>query len=294
MTPSRAQQLATLIVIVTGVLYGVYWLPVRQIEAMGLPGAWGTVAVTLAGALFLLPRILRRRSELLLTDPWAAVFVALGGAAFALYSIGFVFGHVSMIILLWFLTPVWSTLIARCVMGWPTPRPRLWAIVVGLVGLFVMLSAGGQMPLPQGLGEWMALCAGMIWAVATTGIRVRPEMPPMVAGFLFSSGAAVTGLGVAPVLAPWPDLGALASPGLLIVIVLGTGALWWGALMAGLMWAAARLDPARVGILLMAEVLIGSVTAALIAGERMSPWEMAGGALVLVAGVMEVWPVKRA
>jgi drug/metabolite transporter (DMT)-like permease len=64
--------------------------------------------------------------------------------------------------------------------------------------------------------------------------------------------------------------------------------------MAGLMWAAARLEPARVGILLMAEVLVGVVSAALIAGEALGTLEILGGLLVLSAGVLEVWPVRSA
>jgi drug/metabolite transporter (DMT)-like permease len=62
--------------------------------------------------------------------------------------------------------------------------------------------------------------------------------------------------------------------------------------MAALMWAAARLEPARVGILLMAEVLIGTVSAAVLAGEALGAVELIGGALVLAAGVLEVWPVR--
>ncbi|WP_339985124.1 DMT family transporter [Gymnodinialimonas ulvae] len=291
---ARETRLATAIVIAIGVLYGLYWMPVRQIAEMGLPGAWGTFAITLTGSLLLLPRILRRTDAVRAADPMALTAVALGGAAFALYSIGFVYGRVAMIILLWFLTPIWSTLITRFILGWPTTRLRLWAIFAGLAGLLVMLGAGGQVPLPRGIGEWMALLAGMIWAVSTTGVRLRPEVEPITAGFIFTLGAALTSLALAPLLAPWPDLGAIANPAALIPVAIGTGALWWGTAMAALMWAAARLDPARVGILLMAEVLIGTATAALWAGETLSFAEILGGALVLVAAVLEIWPTRRA
>ncbi|MEX3014549.1 DMT family transporter [Gymnodinialimonas hymeniacidonis] len=293
MTRARERTVATLIVVAIGVLYGLYWLPVRQIAEMGLPGAWGTAAITLAGTALLIPRILRRPEELWQADPLALASVALGGAAFALYSIGFVYGHVAMIILLWFLTPVWSTLITRFILGWPTTKLRLWAIFTGLAGLFVMLGAGGQVPLPGNIGEWMALLAGMVWAVATTGIRTRPEMPPIAAGFVFTAGAALCSLAIAPFLASWPDFSAINNPAAMIPVAIGTGGLWWGFAMAALVWAAARLDPARVGILLMAEVLIGSATAAVWAGETLSSTQVVGGALVLVAGVLEVWPTRR-
>ena len=86
---------------------------------------------------------------------------------------------------------------------------------------------------------------------------------------------------------PVPE--ALRAAGLALL----AGGLWWAASVAALIWAVARLDPARVGILLMAEVLVGAASAALIAGERLSAMELAGGALVLLAGVLEVWPVRR-
>lgn len=58
------------------------------------------------------------------------------------------------------------------------------------------------------------------------------------------------------------------------------------------MWATLRLDPARVGILLMTEVIFGAITAAIFAGESLSTSEMIGGALVILCGLLEVWPTK--
>ncbi|APE45003.1 EamA family transporter [Sulfitobacter alexandrii] len=282
---------ATLIVVFTGVLWGFYWLPVRTLAGMGLAGPWGTAAITAAATVFLAPVALRGQSLLCRERRRAIAFVALGGAAFSLYSVALVYGRVAIIILLFFLTPVWSTLIARYVMGWRTPILRYFAIAFGLAGLGVMLGAQGQVPLPRNTGEWIALLSGMLWAVATTGIRATPELPAPQAAFVFAGGATVTTLCIGPLLSPWqsPD----GSPLAMLAIVLGTGGLWWGLSMASLMWATVRLDPARVGILLMAEVLIGAASAAVLASEALSPLEMIGGALVLCAGLLEVWPVRR-
>ena len=64
--------------------------------------------------------------------------------------------------------------------------------------------------------------------------------------------------------------------------------------MAGIMWAATKLEPARVGILLMAEVFVSAVSAALIIGEGLTAVEMLGGGLVVFAGLLEVLPQRRA
>ncbi|MEP3438659.1 MAG: EamA family transporter [Hoeflea sp.] len=149
MITKQNTSLATAVVIFTGALWGLYWIPVRSLTGNGLAGAWGTVAITLAGALLLSPMAIVKRRELLRTDPLALASIALGGAAFALYSVGFVYGRVAIVILLYFLTPVWSTLIGRYVMGWRTTRLRVLSIVVGLAGLSVMLGANGEIPLPR-------------------------------------------------------------------------------------------------------------------------------------------------
>lgn len=288
MQETRPPILASLIVVATGVLWGFYWMPVRHLAGDGLDGAWGTLVITLSAVVVLLPFAAWHWRDLRSASPLALGAVALGGAAFALYSVGFVYGRVALIILLFFLTPVWSALIGRYVMGWPIGRLRGLAILVGIAGLTIMLGADGTVPMPRGAGEWMALLSGVMWAVATTGIRVRKEIRPAAAAFVFALGASVaTGVlllsfegktgGFEPEALPW---------------AMFAGVLWWGVSMASLMWATARLDPARVGILLMSEVLVGAGSAALFAGEHLSRSEIAGGALVLCAAVLEVWPVR--
>ena len=283
--------LASALVLMTGIFWGIYWFPVRALAELGLDGAWGTGAITMAAMIFLLPFAAAGRAELRGADPVGVVSIALGGGAFALYSIGFLYGKVALVVLLWFFSPVWSVLIARYVLRWSVPRLRLVAIAVGLAGLFIMLGGEGDVPVPRDLGEWMAFVGGLVWAWATAGMRLKSEVPPGPAAFLFAFGATVTALGFAPVLEPLPRIARddlVEAAGLVLV----TGGIWWGLSIAALMWAAVRLDPARVGILLMPEVIFGALTAALFAGERLSVTEMIGGALVILCGVLEIWPTR--
>jgi drug/metabolite transporter (DMT)-like permease len=283
--------MASAIVLATGVFWGIYWFPVRAIAELGLDGAWGTGAITLAAVLFLLPFALAKKSTLRDANLVGIASIALGGAAFALYSIGFLYGKVALVVLLWFFSPVWSVLIAKYVLRRHVPKLRLIAIAVGLAGLFIMLGGDGAVPIPGSLGEWMAFVGGFIWALATSGMRLKSQVPPAPAAFLFALGATVTSFIFAPFLEPVPTV-ALSDLSPLTVNVLLTGVLWWGASIAALMWATVRLDPARVGILLMTEVIFGAVTAAVFAGESLSPSEMIGGALVILCGLLEVWPTK--
>lgn len=287
----RTTFLASAVVLLTGIVWGVYWVPVRAVAERGLDGAWGTGAITLAAALILLPFLLADKTALRGRDVVGMASILLGGAAFALYSIGFLYGKVALVVLLWFFSPVWSVLIARFLLRLPVPRLRLVAIAVGLSGLFIMLGGDGGIPVPANLGEWMAFIGGLIWAFATAGMRLRSDVTPLPAAFLFAMGATLTSLLAAPLLAPVPTLAAEDLASLAVNVVL-TGGFWWVLSIAALMWATLRLDPARVGILLMTEVVFGALTAAIFAGEHLSTTEMIGGALVILCGVLEVWPTK--
>ncbi|WP_172330665.1 DMT family transporter [Mangrovicoccus sp. HB161399] len=288
MAQEAGPRLAGMVVIVTGAFWGLYWIPVRALAAAGLPGAWGTLAITAAAAVLLGPLALNALRRGARADAAAVAATALGGAAFALYSVGMVEGRVAVIVLLYFLTPVWSTLIGQVAMGWRTPPLRIAAMLAGFCGLAAMLGAGGGAPWPRGAGEWMALAAGMLWSVATTAMHVRPALPPAVSAFALAAGAALTAALLAPVLGPLPQgAGGLAEP---LAWALAAGGLWWGLSASALLWAAARLEPARTGILLMAEILVAAASAALFAGEPLLPAEIAGAALVLGAGLLEAWP----
>ncbi len=292
MTSRSSMFLPTLIVLLTGVLWGVYWIPVRGLAEAGLPGAWGTFAITVAAFVMLLPLAARHGRAPLRGNPGAVVAMMIGGVAFVLYSVGFNFGRVAMVTVLFYLTPVWSVLIGRYLLGWHTPALRLLAIAVGVAGLAIMLAGDGSVPLPQGVGEWMALASGLFWSVSTTMMRTSAPLPPVSAAAAFAFGALVSSGISAPFLSPMPELADIPSIARGLAMTFGTGLMWWCLSLTMFLWAAPQLEPARIGILLMAEVIVGAATAAWLAGEPLGVFEVVGGALVLVAGVLEVWPVK--
>ena len=53
-------------------------------------------------------------------------------------------------------------------------------------------------------------------------------------------------------------------------------------------WATQKLPAPRVGILLMTEVVAGTVSAALLAGEPFGARQVSGSLLIVAAGVFEV------
>lgn len=284
--------LAGTFVVTVGALWGIYWMPLRRLEALVPAGTWLTLAVVLVACALLAPAAWRGRRRLRGSPRLAVASVALGGASFALYSNGLLHGQVAVVILLFYLTPVWSTLIARFWLGWPVSWWRYAAIACGLLGILLVLGGShGGVPLPHDPGDWMGLASGFLWAVASTGIRVHSRTRPAETNFVFCVGAAVLALPMAL----W--LGAPGAAGSVAAMEVGAlgwllllGGVWWAASLTLFLWSTQVIEPARVGILLMSEVIVGAVSAALFAGEAFGPMVALGAILVIMAGVLETLP----
>ena len=288
-TPNTSVAGPSLLVVIIGALWGLYWVPIRRLEAVLSTGPWLTFAVVCLGCLGLVPFAWKGRRRLRDSNKRALLSTALGGASFVLYSNGLLYGQVAVVILLFYLTPVWSTLIGRFWMKWPTSPWRYLAIVLGLAGIGMVLSGSHNgLPLPHTLGDVLGLTSGILWSIAATGINVHSRTRAAETNFVFCAGGAGMALILGLCLGP-------GGPGHLAVELGLTawgwmacvGLVWWAVSLTGFMWATRRLEPARVGILLMSEVIVGAISAGLFAGEPFSGIMIMGAALVVGAAVIE-------
>ena len=94
-----------------------------------------------------------------------------------MYAEGVLRAHVARVILLFYLTPVWSTLLARVMLGEPITRRRMLTLLFGLSGLLVILDTEQANPLPRNVGEWLGLAAGFAWGLAMVHTRRARAYP---------------------------------------------------------------------------------------------------------------------
>ena len=283
---TRAATLApSLAILVSTLFWGTLWIPLRQLNEAGLGGPWATAAGFTIPLLVLSPfGVIRRRP--IAAGGWPLMQAGfLMAACIALYAEALLRGYVARVILLFYLTPVWSTLLARVALGDRITAVRMVTITLGLVGMFVVFGVGTGVPAPQSAAEWMGLLSGFLWGCSMVALRrVAPqasEFDKVFVQFLFL-GVLFVIFTLVPGGRPWtlppPQVFLHGATWLLVF-----GLIWMPVVLWLTMFGGSRLDPGRVAVLLMLEVVIGLVSAAVLTEEPFGPREFVGAIFIVGA-----------
>ena len=281
-----------LAIVLSGALWGLYWIPVRYLEARGVGVVWFTLAVFVAGLVLLVPVVARWPGARAAFTPRMLVTGFLTGGAFVLYSIAIALTEVVTAILLFYLSPVWATVLGRFVLAERLTGARLAALGLGLGGLWVVLGGESGAPLPRNLGDWFALVSGIAWAAGTIRVHQDAAVSPAAhVTSLFVGGTAATALiALLPPVDPGPPAPLLAAGP--VAIVLGVAGVSVASTI-GVLWGVRLVSPGRAGLLMMMEVVTGLASAAAFAGEAFGVAQVVGSALIVAAAVVEVRPAAR-
>jgi drug/metabolite transporter (DMT)-like permease len=264
------------------VLWGLFWWPLKELNAAGIHGSFVQAIAYGLPALVLLPWAMRnppRRNQIGLL----LLIALLGGWANASFASSLTYGSVVRVLLLFYLAPVWTILAARVFLGEAFTRLRLTALALALAGLAFTLGGPDVFDAPLSAIDLLALSSGLAFALNNVAVRAGHDLPDAARAVAVFAGCAAISLGFmgwndqsVPTLEA-PYLLALAALALLWVLP-GTLATFYGV---------ARLDAGKAAILLLAELVVGVISAVLIGGEVLSLQEAVGGALILAAAVIE-------
>ena len=277
---------AKLACLYAGAVWGLFWIPLRTLEDAGLHGLWITVVYFLVPTICLLPVTLWRWQHVRQGGVQLQITAILSGGALLLYSTSIVYTEVVRAILLFYLTPVWATILARVVLGDEITPTRIIAMALAIAGMLTIFGLGVRFPVPQNIGDWLGVCAGILWAVAAVRIRMKSDHSAIDLTVGFFQWSLVFSVGAAVLLASHhvPSVAQTlpALPTLLVFMVLlilpGTYASLWGPKF---------LSPGLVGLLFMTEVVVGAVSVALLAGEPFGMRELTGVILITGASMLD-------
>ena len=209
--------------------------------------------------------------------------VGLAGVAVALCvataSASFIsaLNHTSVARVLFILAvaPVLAALLARVALGEPITRRTVVAMVVALAGLTLMLGAPGEGSLA---GDGLSFLAALAFALSIVITRWRRDVSMAPAACLSQAILLVAFL-------PFASAGEIGGDDVVWLAALGIGQIGLGFVLFAV---GARLIPAaQVGLITLLEVVLGPVWVWLALDERPSTLTLVGGAIVIVAIVIQ-------
>jgi drug/metabolite transporter (DMT)-like permease len=212
--------------------------------------------------------------------PTLWVLLGAAGTTNACFNWAVSIGDVVRVVLLFYLMPAWSTLLAWPLLGERPTAAALVRLVLALAGVVVILKTPqAPWPVPQSLTDWLALAGGLSFALTNIMLRRLRAAPAVTrVGTMFAGGAlAATGTALvagvgAPVMLP--------ATAWTVAIALSLGFL---AANAALQYGASRLPAQTTSLVMLSEVVFASVTSVLAGASSLTANIWLGGAMVLGA-----------
>lgn len=295
-----------LALVFNALVWGVSWWPLRQLQAMGVHPLWATSFIYgLAAAVVCLwrPQALGQ----LVRTPALWAIVAASGITNAAFNWAVGMGDVVRAVLLFYLMPLWSLVLARLLLREAVTAGAVLRAGLAVAGAALVLAGPGagadavaasDVRQPELLADLLAVLAGLGFALNTVLLRRGAALPGEGRSLaMFMGGAAVAGgaaaffsAGLSPMVpgVAWPPVAAAwvgCVAGLALVFLSSNLCLQYGA---------ARLSATVTALIMPCEVVFAAVTAVGWGGAVLHAGVIAGGGLILVAALSGLRGLQRA
>ena len=281
----RKNLLAAGALVINAFVWGVSWWPLRELQAFGLHPLWTTALVyfiVLAGLLMLHPGNLRG----FVAHPQLWLLAIAAGLTNVGFNWAVTVGDVVRVVLLFYLMPAWSVLVAWALLGEKPSPASLLRLLLAMAGVLIVLKApDAAWPVPQGMADWLAIMGGFSFAVTNALLSKLGHTPGgsrMLA--MFGGGAvlatAAALLGMSQQVVPAPSLQLAGIPlvlALSLAFMVSNSALQYGA---------ARLAASTTALVMLTEILFASGSAAALGAAEFSPRILIGGSLIVLAALL--------
>ncbi len=289
--------LPVLALVFNAFVWGVSWWPFRQLHGAGVHPLWATALVfTLAvvGLLLARPGVFTR------TRAYPALWLLAlsSGLTNVAFNWAVTVGDVVRVVLLFYLMPAWSVLLAWRVLGERPTRLAVLRLVMAFAGV-VLVMVPADTSLQRLVGhlsgaDLLALAGGFCFALTNVTLRRLHQLPSesrMLAmfggGALMATASACAGL-LAGFVTPVP---ALAMGWVVVALLLATAFLLSN---YALQYGATRLAAGTTALIMLSEVVFASVSSVLLTDTALDARTVLGGSLIVSAALLATlrWPRK--
>ena len=255
----------------------------KTFAAAGLSGPWLTLLsygpVGLAGLYFLWRERVAWQRQL-----WLFLLLGLvGGWANTAFINALLLGDVVRVMLLFYLSPVWSVLGGRLFLGEKVGSRRLLAVLLALAGLWFVIGGAEAFNAPLSTADLLALSAGLAFAGNNLISRATQSVPMVSKTLVVFLGCGV----VSAATVGWQNLPAPAISASLGLALLAYGFVWMLLATATWQYGVTHLESGRAGVILITELVVAVLTVTWFGGEQMLPRIWLGGLLIAAASLIE-------
>lgn len=277
---NKEYYLAVVAILFSSAMWGLIWYPMRLLEQAGMPVVWTILAVYFASAVVATLQLLWVRKRLATAWPPTLWFLALAaGLTNISFLVALIEGEVLRVMLLFYLSPLWSVLLSRWWLGERISRLSMLMILVAMSGTFMMLwHPEVGLPWPHGPADWLALFASVMFSVNNVLSRKLAQVAMEVKTTVVYWGVVMVAVVVLLKQSSVPEL-----PLNLWLAVMVLGGLCFTAMTISVLYGLARMPVFRSAILMLFELLVAAASAWALTSERMTVAEWIGGALIFVA-----------
>jgi len=280
---ARTERLAVLSLLVSGLIWGLMWMPLKYFAAQGLGGlplilsSYGLVGIVALPFIWMQRRAWRAQTHLLVLAG------LLGGAANSCFVTALMFGEVVRVMLLFYLAPVWGVLGGALFLCERITPLRLLGMGCAVGGALLLLGGFAAFTEPFALADLLGLASGALYALTNVAMRAGTQIPIVSKSLgVFTGCAVVSSVALLVTGGSLPPI----EPRLALLLA-AFAALWLTSAMWTTMYGVTHLEAGRSSVLLVFELVASVVSAMLIGNERLSGVEWAGAALITTAALLE-------
>lgn len=289
---------------VFGLLYGaacwgVIWYPYRLMAEAGVSGVASSfytysIAILIAGIYF------RKHWRGLFELPKSIIWLSfIAGWTNLSYVLAVIDGEVMRVMLLFYLSPLWTLLLARFWLKEAITKVGFISILVALIGAYIMLAgpfgkSAAYVPIPRNISEWLALLAGIGFSLSNVITRKSDHLSLRAKSFSVWIGVASVALIFAIYIwlhdlwlhgstlsFPLPSFFSLTN--WLVMSVIG---LLLISTTMFVQFGVTQLTAIRASVLFLFELVVAAVASYYLANEAMGLNDWIGGSLIVIAALI--------
>jgi drug/metabolite transporter (DMT)-like permease len=264
-------------------LWGLVWYPYRLLNEAGVGGiasSFFSYAIPL-----LLMGWLHGRALHTARGHWlwlSALGLAAGWTNLA-YVLAVLEGEVVRVLLLFYLSPLWTVLFSRFLLHEKLNRAGWAVMALAAGGALAMLWQPGDWPLPHNRAEWLGLSAGVMFAASNVISRHLDGVAEGAKAVSVWAGVAVlTLVGLAYKPAELDFMAQAETSTWLLLIGIG---LLIGSMTYAVQYGLARVPANQAIVIFLSELVVAAIAAYFLSDERMGVQEWIGAAMIITASL---------